>query len=95
MTTDLDLIPSISSFDLEQVTGGAGVGVDAKVDIKGDVSQTIRDVGNGAARLIGCATGADSLREFGNCMLTGQLGNVPQSPSQPSAQPAQPAGQGG
>jgi hypothetical protein len=94
MTTDLDLIPTISSFDLEQVTGGAGVGVDAKVDIKGDVSQTIRDVGNGAARLIGCATGADSLREFGNCMLTGQLGNVPQSPSQ-SQLSAAPAGDGG
>lgn len=89
MTTDL--IPTIASFDLEQVTGGTGV--DAKVDIKGDVSQTIRDVGNGAARVIGCATGADSLREFGNCMLTGQLGNVPQSPSQPQLQA--PAGNGG
>jgi hypothetical protein len=94
MTTDLDLIPSISSLDLEQVTGGAGVGLDAKVDIKGDVSQTIRDVGNGASRLIGCATGADSMREFGNCMLTGQLGNVPQSPSQPQLSAA-PAGDGG
>ena len=85
-----DLIPTISSIELEQVTGGAGVGVDAKVDIKGDVSQTIRDVGNGASRLMGCATGADSMREFGNCMLTGQLGNVPASP-----QSVAPAAQGG
>lgn len=93
MTTDL--IPSISSIDLEQVTGGAGgAPISANVELKGDVSQTIRDVGNGASRLIGCATGADSMREFGNCMLTGQLGNVPSSPSQ--AQPsAAPAGDGG
>ena len=78
MSTNLPTIPTISSFDLEQVTGGAGgAPVNANIELKGDVSQTVRDVGNGAARLIGCATGADSMREFGNCMLTGQLGNVP------------------
>ena len=80
MTTDL--IPTLSSFELELVTGGAGVGVDAKLDVKADLSQTVRDVGSGLGRVIGCATGADSMREFGNCMLTGQLGNVPPSQSQ-------------
>lgn len=83
MSTELT---TIDTADLEIVTGGAGANVN--VDIKGeDIRGTVQDVGNGAARLLGCATGASSLREFGNCMLTGKLGDVP-----PAPQPAAPAG---
>jgi hypothetical protein len=71
---------TIESNQLETITGGAGVGVDVKADVKLDASQTVRDVGTGVSKLIGCATGADSMREFGNCMLTGKLGDVPASP---------------
>ena len=70
---------TIDSTDLETITGGAGANVN--VNIQGDVSETIRNVGNGGSKLLGCATGASSLREFGNCMLTGQLGNVPPRPT--------------
>ncbi len=72
---------TIDSLDLDTVSGGVGVGVDAKLDVKADLSQTTRDVGNGLSKVVGCATGASSMREFGNCMLTGQLGNVPAAPA--------------
>lgn len=81
MSTELT---TIDLADLETVTGGApGVGANVNVDIKGeDIRGTVQDVGNGAARLLGCATGASSMREFGNCMLTGKLGDVPAAPQQ-------------
>jgi len=68
----LETLPSSS---LDNVTGG--LGATANIDVKGDANEAIRDVGTGAQRLIGCATGADSMREFGNCILTGKLGDVP------------------
>ena len=84
---------TIDSTDLEIINGGAPA-VNANVDVKLDASQTIRDVGTGAGRLLGCATGASSMREFGNCILTGQLGNVPAAPTQAPAQPAASGGGG-
>jgi hypothetical protein len=72
MNNSIEILPSVA---LENVTGGAGVG--ANVDAKVDVNEAIRDVGTGAGRLLGCATGASSMREFGNCILTGKLGDVP------------------
>lgn len=83
MTTNFEAIDLCS---LDHVTGGAGVGAQANLDVKGDVSQTIRDVGNGFNRYVGCATGASSLREFGNCVLTGHLGGVPSTASSPAGQ---------
>lgn len=79
MSTSLEIIPTIS---LDQVTGGIGPNVNANVnaDIKVDANEAIRDVGTGAGRLLGCATGAGSMREFGNCILTGKLGDVPAAP---------------
>jgi hypothetical protein len=77
MSNSLEIIPSLS---LDHVLGGAGVGVNANVDAKVDVNEGIRDVGAGAGRLLGCATGASSMREFGNCVLTGKLGEVPAKP---------------
>ena len=74
-------LETIDVSQLDNVTGGA---TDAKIDISGDASQTIRDVGNGVKRVIGCAFGASSGREFGNCMLTGHLGGVPQGPQSPA-----------
>jgi hypothetical protein len=71
-TLALETIPSIS---LDNVTGG--LGVNTNVDVKADANEAIRDVGTGAQRLLGCATGANSMREFGNCILTGKLGDVP------------------
>jgi hypothetical protein len=77
MSKAIEIIPSVS---LEHVTGGAGANVNANIDAKIDVNEAIRDVGSGANRLLGCATGADSMREFGSCMLTGKLGDVPPPP---------------
>ena len=77
MITAIETIPTLA---LDTVTGGAGPSVNANVNVNGDVNQAIRDVGSGAGRLLGCATGASSMREFGNCILTGQLGNVPAKP---------------
>lgn len=71
-TLALDTLPSLS---LDHVTGG--IGANANIDVKGDINEAIRDVGSGAGRLLGCATGASSMREFGNCILTGKLGDVP------------------
>ena len=76
MNESLEILPS---FALDQVTGGAGANVNA--DVKVDGNELVRDVGTGAARLLGCATGASSMREFGNCILTGKLGDVPPPPS--------------
>lgn len=74
-------IETIPSLALDHVVGGAGVGANVNVDAKVDVNEAVRDVGTGAGRLLGCATGASSMREFGNCILTGQLGNVPAAPA--------------
>lgn len=80
ITTTAPEFTTIDTTELDSVTGGAGA--NANVDVKVDANQAIRDVGTGAGRLLGCATGASSLREFGNCILTGQLGNVPAAPQQ-------------
>jgi hypothetical protein len=77
MNNSLEIIPSIA---LDHVHGGVGANVNANVDAKVDVNEAIRDVGTGAGRLLGCATGAGSMREFGNCILTGKLGDVPAAP---------------
>lgn len=78
-TTAIETLPTVA---LDHVVGG--VGVDAKIDAKVDVNEAIRDVGGGAGRLLGCATGASSFREFGNCILTGKLGDVPPAPQAPA-----------
>ncbi len=75
MHDSIEILPSVA---LDQIHGGAGIG--ANVDAKLDVNEGIRDIGTGAGRLLGCATGASSLREFGNCILTGKLGDVPPAP---------------
>lgn len=77
MSNSLETVPSLS---LDHVLGGAGVGANVNVDAKVDVNQAVRDVGTGAGRVLGCATGASSMREFGNCILTGKLGEVPAKP---------------
>lgn len=84
-TTDSTSFATIDTTELDAVVGGAGV----NVDVKADANQAIDSVGAGAQRLLGCATGASSLREFGNCILTGQLGNVPAAPTAAPAPAAQ------
>ena len=75
--------------NLHQLLGNAtelvrkGQLADATINGNADLNKPIGaldQIGTGAGRLIGCATGASSMREFGNCMLTGQLGNVPAAP---------------
>lgn len=81
MTTDFATIDILA---LDTVTGGAGADVSANAQVNLDLNKPIGvldQVGTAASRLIGCSTGASSMREFGNCMLTGQLGNVPQAPA--------------
>jgi len=85
MTTATTAFAAIDTTALDTVTGGVGPSVNANVNVNADINQGIRDVGTGLGRVIGCATGAESMREFGNCMLTGQLGNVPPSSSTPGA----------
>lgn len=70
---------TIDTTALTTITGGVG----ADVNVSGDLNKPIGaldQLGTAASRVIGCATGASSMREFGNCMLTGQLGNVPAAP---------------
>jgi hypothetical protein len=81
-TLALETLPSIS---LDDVTGGAGIG--ANLDVRLDGNRAIDSIGTGAQRLVGCGTGASSMREFGNCILTGRLGDVPPS-SSPSPSPS-------
>lgn len=78
---------TIDTTALTTVTGGVGADVNANananINVTADLNKPIGaldQIGSGAGRLIGCATGAASMREFGNCMLTGQLGNVPAAP---------------
>jgi hypothetical protein len=93
MTTATTAFATIDSTALTTVTGGVGadVNANANINVTADLNKPIGaldQIGGGASRLIGCATGASSMREFGNCMLTGQLGNVPAAPGA-----AAPAGQ--
>ncbi len=71
----------IEITDLSSVSGG---NANANVDIKLDGNELVRDVGTGAGRLLGCATGAESLREFGNCILTGKLDEKPPATQAPT-----------
>ncbi|MBL8624145.1 MAG: ComC/BlpC family leader-containing pheromone/bacteriocin [Myxococcales bacterium] len=80
MSTDF---ATIDTTALTTITGGLGADVNANVNVSGDLNKPIGaldQLGTAASRVIGCATGASSMREFGNCMLTGQLGNVPAAP---------------
>lgn len=89
MSTELTTIDTAA---LETITGGAGgVDANANINVGFDVNRAIDQAGELARRTVGCATGASSLREFGNCILTGQLGNVPPAPQPTPAAPPAPA----
>ncbi len=81
-TTASNAFATIDASELDTVAGGAGV--NANVDVKLDGNQAIDSIGAGAQRLLGCATGSSSMKEFGSCILTGQLGG-PAAPQTPTA----------
>jgi hypothetical protein len=87
-------------IDLDSIYGGVDANVTVNGQVTLDANQlvrdsnestrdTIHDVGSAARISVGCAAGAfgqggGGMREFGNCILTGQLGGVPQVPQPPT-----------
>ena len=87
-------------IDLDSISGGVDANVNVNGQVTLDANQLVRDqndntrglfqdAGNAARLSAGCAAGAfgeggGGMREFGNCLLTGQLGSVPQGQPQPT-----------
>jgi hypothetical protein len=80
----MQTLATIDLISLECVSGGAeGTKPNVGINLGGNISETIRDVGNGAARAIGCTASAvgnkisgqpagAALNSWGSCIQTGQ-----------------------
>ena len=69
-------LTTIDLNTLDLVTGAGGSWWSSLIG-GANVNKLVDSIGQGVGRVVGCGFGANGRREFGNCILTGHLGQVP------------------